>query len=78
MESELTKELDGLRAQVARMAKEPNADPGKAAFSAYFNLSKNAFNGMLEAIGKIEDGKEKYRTAMVKMLEAMIESAKEG
>lgn len=80
-EIELMKERDDLRAQVARMAKESvkeqNADPGKAAFSAYFNLLKNAFNGMLEAVGKIEDGQEKYRAAMVKMLEAMIETAKE-
>ena len=79
-ESELMNELDALRAQVARMAKESvkeqNADPGKAAFSAYFNLSKNAFNGMLEAVGKIEDDQEKYRAAMVKMLEAMIETVK--
>jgi len=58
------------------MAKESNADPGKAAFSAYFNLSKNAFNGMLEAVGKIEDDQEKYRTAMVKMLEVMIDTVK--
>lgn len=81
-ESELMNELDALRAQVARMAKESvkeqNADPGKAAFAAYFNLAKNAFNGMLEAVGKIEDGQAKYRAAMVKMLEAMIETAKEG
>lgn len=81
-ESELMKELDDLRAQVARLVKESvkeqNADPGKAAFSAYFNLSKNAFNGMLEAVGKIEDEQEKYRAAMVKMLEAMIETAKEA
>ncbi len=81
-EIELMKERDDLRAQVARLVKESvkeqNADPGKAAFSAYFNLSKNAFNGMLEAVGKIEDEKEKYRAAMVKMLEAMIETAKEG
>lgn len=81
-ENELMNELDALRAQVARMAKESvkeqNADPGKAAFSAYFNLSKNAFNGMLEAVGKIEDDQEKYRAAMVKMLEAMIETTKEA
>ncbi len=81
-EIELMKERDDLRAQVARLVKESvkeqNADPGKAAFSAYFNLSKNAFNGMLEAVGKIEDEKEKYKAAMVKMLEAMIESVKEG
>ena len=81
-ESELMNELDALRAQVERLVKESvkeqNADPGKAAFSAYFNLSKNAFNGMLEAVGKIEDDQEKYRAAMVKMLEAMIETAKEG
>ena len=79
---ELMKERDDLRAQVARMAKESvkeqNADPGKAAFSAYFNLSKNAFNGMLEAVRKIEDDQEKYRAAMVKMMEAMIETTKEG
>ncbi len=81
-EIELMKERDDLRAQVARLVKEnvkeQNADPGKAAFSAYFNLSKNAFNGMLEAVGKIEDEKEKYKAAMVKMLEAMIETVKEG
>ena len=81
-EIELMKERDDLRAQVARLVKESvkeqNADPGKAAFSAYFNLAKNAFNGMLEAVGKIEDEKEKYKAAMVKMLEAMIESVKEG
>lgn len=81
-EIELMKERDDLRAQVARLVKESvkeqNADPGKAAFSAYFNLSKNAFNGMLEAVGKIEDEKEKYKAAMVKMLEAMIESVKEA
>ena len=81
-EIELMKERDDLRAQVARLVKESvkdqNADPGKAAFSAYFNLSKNAFNGMLEAVGKIEDDQEKYRAAMVKMLEAMIESVKEA
>ena len=81
-EIELMKERDDLRAQVARLVKESvkeqNADPGKAAFSAYFNLSKNAFNGMLEAVGKIEDDQEKYRAAMVKMLEAMIETAKEA
>lgn len=81
-EIELMKERDDLRAKVARLVKESvkeqNADPGKAAFSAYFNLSKNAFNGMLEAVGKIEDEKEKYKAAMVKMLEAMIESVKEG
>lgn len=81
-EIELMKERDDLRAQVARLVKESvkeqNADPGKAAFAAYFNLSKNAFNGMLEAVGKIEDEKEKYKAAMVKMLEAMIESVKEG
>ena len=81
-EIELMKERDDLRAQVERLVKESvkeqNADPGKAAFSAYFNLSKNAFNGMLEAVGKIEDDQEKYRAAMVKMLEAMIETAKEG
>lgn len=81
-EIELMKERDDLRAQVARLVKESvkeqNADPSKAAFSAYFNLSKNAFNGMLEAVGKIEDEKEKYRAAMVKMLEVMIETAKEG
>lgn len=81
-EIELMKERDDLRAQVARLVKESvkeqNADPGKAAFSAYFNLSKNAFNGMLEAVGKIEDEQEKYRTAMVKMLEAMIETVKEA
>ena len=79
---ELMKERDDLRAQVERLVKESvkeqNADPGKAAFSAYFNLSKNAFNGMLEAVGKIEDEQEKYRAAMVKMLEAMIETAKEA
>lgn len=79
-ESELMNELDALRAQVARMAKESvkeqNADPGTAAFAAYFNLSKNAFNGMLEAVGKIGDDQEKYRAAMVKMLEAMIETVK--
>ena len=81
-ERELTKEMDALRAQVARMAKEmakeQNADPGKAAFSAYFNLAKNAFNGMLEAVTQLEDGQEKYRAAMVKMLEAMIETVKES
>lgn len=77
-ESELTKELDELRAQVARLAKQPNEDPATSSFAAYFNLAKNAFNGMLEAVGKIEDGQEKYRAAMVKMLEAMIETAKEG
>lgn len=81
-EIELMKERDDLRAQVARLvkesAKEQNADPGKAAFSAYFNLAKNAFNGMLEAVGKIEDDQEKYRAAMVKMLEAMVATVKES
>lgn len=71
------KALDELQAKIAEAANQP-ADGGKAAFAAYFNLSKNAFNGMLEAIGKIEDGQEKYRAAMVKMLEAMIETAKEA
>ena len=69
--------VEELRGQVARLAKEQNDDPGKAQFSAYFNLTKNAFNGMLEAVGKIEDGQEKYRKAVVKMLEAMIETVKE-
>lgn len=71
------KALDELQAKIAEAANQP-ADGGKAAFAAYFNLSKNAFNGMLEAVGKIEDEKEKYLAAMVKMLEAMIETVKEG
>lgn len=69
--------LEALQDKIAELSSTP-ADPGKAAFSAYFNLSKNAFNGMLEAVTQIEDGQEKYRAAMVKMLEAMIETAKEG
>lgn len=69
--------LEALQDKIAELSSTP-ADKGKAAFSAYFELAKNAFNGMLEAVGKIEDGQEKYRAAMVKMLEAMIETAKEG
>ena len=69
--------LEALQDKIAELSSTP-ADPGKAAFSAYFNLSKNAFNGMLEAVGKIEDEQEKYRAAMVKMLEAMIKTTKEA
>ena len=69
--------LEALQDKIAELSSTP-AETGKAAFAAYFNLAKNAFNGMLEAVGKIEDGQEKYRAAMVKMLEAMIETAKEG
>lgn len=69
--------LEALQDKIAELSSTP-ADTGKAAFSAYFNLAKNAFNGMLEAVGKIEDDQEKYRAAMVKMLEAMIETAKEA
>ena len=69
--------LEALQDKIAELS-STQADPGKAAFAAYFNLSKNAFNGMLEAVGKIEDDQEKYRAAMVKMLEAMIETTKEG
>lgn len=69
--------IEGLEAKIKEISNKP-ADTGKAAFAAYFDLAKNAVNGMLEAIGNIEDGQEKYRAAMVKMLEAMIESVKEG
>ncbi len=69
--------LEALQDKIAELSSTP-AETGKAEFSAYFNLSKNAFNGMLEAVGKIEDEQEKYRAAMVKMLEAMIETAKEA
>ncbi len=69
--------LETLQDKINELSSTP-AETGKAAFSAYFNLSKNAFNGMLEAVGKIEDEQEKYKTAMVKMLEAMIEAVKEG
>ncbi len=69
--------LEALQDKIAELSSTP-ADGGKAAFAAYFNLSKNAFNGMLEAVGKIEEGQDKYRAAMVKMLEAMIESVKEA
>ena len=73
---EKDEKLIEMEAKVKELSNKP-ADPGKAAFSAYFNLSKNAFNGMLEAVGKIEDDQEKYRAAMVKMLEAKIERVKE-
>lgn len=69
--------LEALQDKIAELSSTPT-DTGKAAFSAYFELAKNAFNGMLEAVGKIEDGQEKYWAAMVKMLEAMTETAKEG
>lgn len=74
---EKNEKLIEMEAKVKELSNK-SADPGKAAFSAYFNLSKNAFNGMLEAVGKIEDDQEKYRAAMVKMLEAMIETVKEA
>ena len=73
---EKDEKLIEMEAKVKELSNKPS-DPGKAAFSAYFNLSKNAFNGMLEAVGKIEDDQEKYRAAMVKMLEAKIERVKE-
>ena len=63
--------------KIAELSSTP-AETGKAAFAAYFNLVKNAFNGMLEAVGKIGDDQEKYRAAMVRMLEAMIETVKES
>lgn len=69
--------LEELQAKITELSNKPT-DTGKAAFAAHFNLAKNAFNGMLEAVWKIEDEKEKYLAAMVKMLEAMIETAKES
>ena len=72
------KELEGLRAKVKELEKkQPSGDSGaKAAFAANFELAKMAVNGMMNAIGNIEDMKENYRNAAVKMLEAMIESIK--
>lgn len=69
--------LETLQEKIAELSSTPT-ETGKAAFAAYFELAKSAFNGMLEAVGKIGDGQEKYRAAMVKMLEAMIETVKES
>ena len=77
-DEETIKELEGLRAKVKELEKQqPSDDSGaKAAFAAHFELAKMAVNGMMNAIGNIEDMKENYRNAAVKMLEAMIESIK--
>lgn len=74
----MLQELEGLRAKVKELEKQqPSDDSGaKAAFAAHFELAKMAVNGMMNAIGNIEDMKENYRNAAVKMLEAMIESIK--
>ena len=68
--------LEGLQAKIAELSNRP-ADTAKASFAAYFEVAKDAINGMLEAITGIEEGQERYRAALVKMLEAMIETAKE-
>ncbi len=67
-------EIRELRAKVADMEKAgaaPAADLDKAAFAGHFEIAKKSFNGMLEVINRVEDG-EKYRAALVKMLNAMI------
>lgn len=80
LEKELgkTKEaVDALKEKILELSRQP-ADAGKAAFAANFELAKYAVNGMMEAVAKIEEGQEKYREAVVKMLEAMIATVKEG
>ena len=74
----MLQELESLRAKVKELEKQqPSDDSGaKAAFAAHFELAKMAVNGMMNAIGNIDDMKENYRNAAVKMLEAMIESIK--
>jgi len=75
----MLQELEGLRAKVKDLEKQKPSDDSsaKAAFAAHFELAKMAVNGMMNAIGNIDDMKENYRNAAVKMLEAMIESIKE-
>ena len=76
--SEKQETLDALHDKIDELSRTP-VETGKATFAAYFEVAKDAVNGMVQAVGKMEDKdeKEKYRAALVKMLEAMIETAKE-
>ena len=71
--------LDALQDKINELSRTP-AETGKATFAAYFEVAKDAVNGMVQAVGKMEDKdeQEKYKAAMVKMMEAMIAAVREG